>query len=74
MKTYPMTQAGFDALRTRLLAAGVTIPTDYGNLTFQGITLKYSFNGEFLGLSIQRKPFLIPSAMIWGQVDKWIAA
>ena len=75
MKTYPLTPQGFTALRTRLLELGVTLPTEaYGDLTYQGIKLRYSYDGEALQLSIQQKPFLIPASMIWEQVDKWLAS
>ena len=75
MKTYPLTPQGFAALRTRLLEQGVTLPAEaYGDLLYQGIKLRYSYDGEALQLSIQQKPFLIPASMIWEQLDKWLAS
>lgn len=76
MKTYPLTPQQFDTLRSRLLEEGVTLPAEayYGQLSFKGITLKYNYDGVKLTLSVMQKPFLIPAAMIWEQVDKWIAA
>ena len=74
MKTYPLTPQQFAALRTRLLASGVTLPAEaYGTLAYSGITLKYSYDGQKLALSIQQKPFLIPSGIIWNKVDEWMA-
>jgi hypothetical protein len=74
MKTYPMSQSAFDALRTRLLEAGVTLPDGYfGTLEYRGIKLKYSFDGEKLTLSVQQKPFLIPAGEIWKVVDGWVS-
>lgn len=75
MKTYPLTPSGFTALRTRLLELGVTLPAeDAGVLSYQGIVLNYNYDGITLTLSIRQKPFIVPSSMIWDQVDKWIAA
>jgi ABC-type sulfate transport system permease subunit len=75
MKTYPLTQAGFHALRTRLLSMGATVPdgTD-GTISTRGIVLKYHFDGKQLTLSILEKPFLIPSALIWSTVDEWLTS
>ena len=73
MKTYPLTLAGFNALRTKLLAMGVTLPSGLdGMLSHDGVILKYHYDGSTLTLSIQKKPFYIPASMIWGEVDGWL--
>ena len=75
MKTYQLTPQGFAALRTRLLELGVTLPAEAsGDLLYQGIKLRYSYDGEALQLSIQQKPFLVPASMIWERVDQWLAS
>jgi len=73
MRSYPLTQAGFDALRSKLLSIGITIPggTD-GTIDHRGIVLKYHFDGAQLAVSVQKKPFLIPTGEIWKAVDSWI--
>ncbi len=73
MKTYPLTPDQFSALRTKLLSTGVTLSSD-GILSYQGIVLKYHYDGEALTLTIQEKPLLIPSGLIWGKVDDWVLA
>jgi hypothetical protein len=72
MKTYPLTPQQFDALRTRLLQLGITLPdgTD-GVLAHSGIELGYHYDGVNLTLKILKKPF-IPTSMIWERVDKWV--
>lgn len=76
MKTYPLTQEQFLALRTRLLQQGVSIPqgTD-GTISQSGVVLKYHYDNEQqrLTLSIVQKPWIASSGMIWDQVDRWIA-
>jgi hypothetical protein len=79
MKTYPLTPSQFNALRTRLLEAGITLPNDkQGVLSFKGIELKYSYfppdsmRSGSLVLSILKRPLLISANLIWGQVDQWI--
>jgi hypothetical protein len=72
MKTYPLTAQQFDALRTRLLQQGVTLPDGAdGVLAHFGIELGYHYDGAKLTLKILKKPF-IPTSMIWEQVDKWV--
>ena len=75
MKTYPLTTTGFDALRTKLLSMGVTLPSDSdGTLSHDGVTLKYRYDGTALTLSIQQKPFYVPASLIWDEVDGWLSA
>lgn len=75
MKTYLLTPAGFDALRTKLLDLGITLPSGAdGVLSYNGIELKYRYDGSAaLTLTVMKKPMLVPSSLIWEQVDKWIA-
>jgi hypothetical protein len=76
MKTYSLSQTGFDQLRTRLLANGITLPTGTdGEISYKGIRLKYHFDPakQQMTLAILEKPFIAPSAMIWEKVDQWIA-
>jgi len=74
MKTYPLTPQQFDALRTRLLQMKIALPLySEGVIAQNGIELKFHYDGAKLTLSIQKKPALIPGAMIWKTVDEWIA-
>ena len=73
MKTYPLTPQQFATLRTRLLEAGVTLPSDnQGVLSFRGIELKYNYDGATLTLSILKRPWIFAPSLIWQQVDGWI--
>lgn len=73
MKTYSLTQQQFDSLRTRLLQQGVTLPDGAdGVLAHSGIELGYHFDGQKLTLKITRKPFILPTSMIWEKVDQWV--
>lgn len=74
MKIYTLTPDQFNALRTRLLEAGVTLPDgSQGILSFKNIDLKYNYNGShLLTLSILKRPFLIAPSLIWAQVDSWV--
>jgi len=79
MKTFPCTPAQFNALRSRLLEQGITIPSgDDGIISTETpahIALKYHYDGDStLTLSILEKPLFLPSAMIWEKVSEWIAA
>lgn len=74
MKTYSLTPQQFTALRSKLLEAGITVPSDItGVLSFKNIELKYTYTGGSLTLSILKRPILIPPSMIWDAVDGWIA-
>lgn len=73
MKTYQLAPSGFDALRTKLLQSGITLPSGSdGTISQHGIELKYHYDGKTLTLTVQKKPFLIPAAMIWKTVDEWV--
>jgi hypothetical protein len=74
MKTFPLTPQQFDALRTRLLTLGITLPdgTD-GTIASNGVELKYHYDGAgVLTLAILKKPWIAPTQVIWDQVGKWI--
>jgi len=73
MKIYSLTPQQFDALRSRLLLQGVALPEGTaGVLSFKGIDLKYNYDGVKLTLVILKKPFILPSGLIWQTVDQWV--
>jgi hypothetical protein len=73
--SYPLTETGFDALRTKLLALGVTIPAGTrGTVSgVRDILLGYDFTGALLTITILKKPVLIPAGEVWKVVDQWVA-
>jgi hypothetical protein len=75
MKTYPLTPSGFDALKAKLAESGVILTPGSSSsvISYQGIRLAWAYDGAAtLTLKILEKPFLVPTSMIWDQVDKWI--
>jgi len=75
MKTYLLTPAGFDALRTKLLELGITLPSGAdGVLPYKGIELKYHYDGSaVLTMTVIKRPMWIPSSLIWEKVDGWLS-
>jgi len=73
-KLYPLTTEQFNALRTRLLGMGISIPNGSdGEISHSGLTLKYSYSGSALTLTISNKPWIVSERMIWDKVDQWLA-
>jgi len=73
MRTYPLTPQQFSALRTKLLELGISLPAEStGLLSYQGITLGYSYDGQTLTLTEGKKPFFAPWSLIWDKVDEWL--
>jgi hypothetical protein len=76
-RTYrPVTRSEADQFLKEVKENGLTLNGDNTSGTVQayGCTVSYSFNAgqENLTLAIVSKPFLIPSSVIWGQVEQRI--
>lgn len=75
MKIFPLIPSQFDALRSKLLTMGVTLPSGSdGLISYSNIDLKYHYDGAKLTLSVVKKPFLIAESLIWEKVGEWINA
>lgn len=77
MKTYSLTPQQFDALRTKLLSQGITIPsgTDGGfsiPTPLGEVEAKYHYDGSKLTLTILKKPVFLSASRIWQSVDQWV--
>lgn len=71
----PMTKAQFDATAKRLQAEqGVILAGRSGDLSHEGVTAHYEFDGSELMVTIARKPMFVTAGYVEGQIRKWLGA
>lgn len=64
--------SAFDCLKQKALAIGVTIDSDQGQSSKDGVTIAWNFNAETQTLELQctEKPFIIPCGTVNGRIRK----
>ncbi|MDE1161537.1 MAG: hypothetical protein PW792_06270 [Acidobacteriaceae bacterium] len=59
-----MTEEQFAAASRRLASNGIELTGREGQLTKDGITATYTFDGEKLSIDVTDRPFFLPLSMI----------
>lgn len=69
----PLTQAQYNAKVAELATLGVQITGNAGQISKDGITIGYAYDGVNLTLTILHKPFGVPYSFIQSKIDAWFA-
>jgi hypothetical protein len=73
MVTVPLTRDEFNAKAAQLQKEqGITLAGDRGEVSKQGVTVSYSYNGEFLTLTVTKKPMIVSVAFCEAKLRGWL--
>lgn len=67
-----MTEEQFAAATRRLADNGIALTGREGQLTKDGITANYAYNGDTLSIEITDRPFFLPLSMIEQRLSAYL--
>jgi hypothetical protein len=73
-RTYPVTPSQMASFRTILAENDIAAPSgNSGQIEADGVTVSFTYDGTAtLTLVLVSKPFYIPAAMVWSEIEGYL--
>ena len=71
---FTLTRQQFDARRAQVAATtGEALTGDTGTVAYKGVTLRYECDEPALTVTLLKKPLIVPTSHVEGQIKDWFA-
>ena len=70
---FPMTPEQYELRKNDLIAQGINIAEDSGEIEYRGVTVQYSYDGIALTVTIEKKPWYDPESAVESVIQQWFA-
>lgn len=71
--TFPLTPEQYELRKNDLIAQGILIAGNSGEIEYKGVTVGYEYNGTSLTVTIEKKPWYDPESAVESAITGWFA-
>ena len=70
---FPITPEQYELRKNDLIAQGIDIAGNSGEIAYRGVTVQYNYNGVALTIVVKKKPWYDPESAVENVIQQWFA-